>query len=371
MYANRILPERGKWIESYGGTQRSEGAVESGLAWLSRHQARDGSWSARFLGQGPESRCDKKHSCDCSGRVFAHAQTGLALLAFQAGGHFHFNKAMYSDPVRKGLDWIVEHQNTDGQLFLQPSNQYMYEHGIATFALAEACALEVAAHRFRELRYQQALDKAVAYLLSQQHDDGGWRYDGYLGSFSDVSVSGWQMLALKSALAAGVKIPQDRLNYLAAFIRGCEMEDHGRTGYILPVEQVTEATTGVGMMLHQFLLKTPRSQLVTQAAPYLAGYAEQNWGPGQNGNIDYYLWYNCTSPMFQAGGASWERWNTVVRPRVVSLQVVKDGCEHGSWTPFTPHDLAGGRIYTTALAVLTLEVYYRFSKSLDTKGSAF
>ena len=143
-----------------------------------------GSWSPQCLGHGPESRCNQQHPCEDVGQTFAHAD-GLALLAFQGGGYFHFNKSKYSPHVRHGLDWLVANQKDEGQLFLRPSNQYMYEHGIATFALAEACALEVAAERPRDVRYRKAAQKAVAYLLSQQHDDGGWRYDGYPESFSE------------------------------------------------------------------------------------------------------------------------------------------------------------------------------------------
>ena len=38
------------------------------------------------------------------------------------------------------------------------------------------------------------------------------------------------------------------------------------------------------------------------------------------------------------------------------------GCARGSWPPTDQWGAHGGRIYSTALAVLTLEVYYRFAK---------
>ena len=170
------------------------------------------------------------------------------------------------------------------------------------------------------------------------------------------------MLALKNALAAGVKIPPDSLKRLAEFIYGCQMDDQMRTGYFQPTEQVSEATTGVGMLLHQILLNTPlAARNPGEPVPYLAGFAEQNWSPNQLGRDDYYVWYSCTLPMFQSGGAPGERWNTVVRTRLVSLRG-KDGCGQGSWTPINKYDVVGGRIYSTVLAVLTLEVYYRFAR---------
>src|SRR5439155_24339560 len=113
---------------------------------------------------------------------FAH--TGLALNAFQAGGNYAFNGAKHSDSVKRGLDWLVAHQNPDGALvssasggdgvlaMLQTTSNsyhqyYMYEHGIATFALAEACALAVAAEREPDPRYREAAQKAVRFIESQ------------------------------------------------------------------------------------------------------------------------------------------------------------------------------------------------------------
>ena len=79
-------------------------------------------------------------------------------------------------------------------------------------------------------------------------------------------------------------------------------------------------------------------------------------------NINLYLWYNCTMAMFQVGGKPWERWNRAVRDRVIGLQVQGEGCDRGSWPPDDQYGTQGGRVYSTALAVLTLEVYYRFQR---------
>ena len=62
-----------------------------------------------------------------------------------------------------------------------------------------------------------------------------------------------------------------------------------------------------------------------------------------------------------AGGPEWERWNKIVRDQVVKRQI-KAGCERGSWPNDDTHGAVGGRVYTTALAIMTLEVYYRFAR---------
>jgi hypothetical protein len=80
-----------------------------------------------------------------------------------------------------------------------------------------------------------------------------------------------------------------------------------------------------------------------------------------SGNI-YYVSYNCTMAMFQVGGEPRQRWNGAVRDRVITLQAPGRRCDRGSWPPNDQYSELGGRIYSTALAVLTLEVYYRFQR---------
>jgi Squalene-hopene cyclase C-terminal domain/Prenyltransferase and squalene oxidase repeat len=382
VYQNRTLENRSMLVEKHGGSEATEKAVSDGLNWLARHQATDGSWSSRCLGSHGETRCEKGNACTGPGQPYAMAQTGLALLAFQGGGHYHFNQTQYSDAVRRGLDWLVQNQQPDGGLYgagqnlslqrmfgrarnQQPdgglfrraasSGYFMYEHGIATFALAEACAISIASRQPVDQRYLDAATKAVQFIERQQHTDGGWRYTSSPSEHSDTSVSGWQVLALKTAKNAEIPVEKECVAKIERFFASCEMGHDGRTGY-LGQSQMTDATTGVGMLVHQFLLNSPKSPLVTQAARYLA-----RRGPGQN---DYYLWYNCTLAMFQAGGDEWKRWNAEVRDTLTGLQE-HQGCARGSWPPNDPRGHTGGRIYSTALAVLTLEVYYRFTSQAE------
>jgi hypothetical protein len=71
-----------------------------------------------------------------------------------------------------------------------------------------------------------------------------------------------------------------------------------------------------------------------------------------------YFWYYGTQVMHHMGGEAWQKWNGALRDLLISLQAVS-GHEAGSWPPLGGHDAQGGRLYTTALAACTLEVYYR------------
>jgi len=127
--------------------------------------------------------------------------------------------------------------------------------------------------------------------------------------------------------------------------------------------------TGVGMLARQFLLNEPHAPLIGEAANYLARRAQQQWGnvAAPAAGADYYLWYNCTLAMYQAGGKPWEQWNPIIRDTLVKLQR-HDGCERGSWDPEPGRGSKGGRILSTALAALTLETYYRYAAPAERRG---
>ena len=389
LYAKRTRSDRSRWISRYGGSRGSEDAVAAGLDWLARHQAADGSWSNYCLGdEDPRSRCEKDGPpCTLAGDKYEMAQTGLALLAFQAGGHYYFNKNTYSAAVRKGLDWMISRQQPDGALVSAtplptgvelPSGghsryhrSYMYDHGIATFALAEACAVAADQNQEPDNRYMEAARRAVRFIESQQHTDGSWRYNDNFDEPGDSSVAGWQVLALKSAKEAGIPPTRKCVAKIRGFFHRLETGENGRTWYQrlprpVPPLIETEATTGIGMLVRQFLLDEADAPMVREAAAYLARYAEEKWGDhvAEVAEVaeerDFYLWYNCTLAMYQVGGRHWARWNAAIRDTILPLQRI-DGCARGSWDPISKWGKTGGRIYSTALAVLTLEVYYRYA----------
>jgi len=442
LYAARTMKKTAAWLAERGGTVESQKAVEDGLNWLARHQGEAGHWGADCLGKEPNSRCEEKAPCQGAGRAYEIAQTGLALLAFQAAGHYDFNGQKYSGQVAQGLDYLVSEQAPDGSIVGSQNptpeqmkagalfeRNFMYEHAMATFALCEACAVAVAEGRKSDPRYQAAAERAVSFIEKIQHDDGGWRYMVDASEASDCSVSGWVMLALKTAREANISVSPKTISRMMDFFAAHYMDDrkddrkevanppiivdydgqpvrsyHG-TNYVDythvggPIQVTSDAMTGVGMMAVEFFEHKLDAPIVQWGAGYLADkagaltlmgrstpakksatYFIDKSGPKDvvtsvdaTGKVvtpmdvvapigGYYIWYNCTMAMFQAGGEPWKRWNGVIRDRVVSLQVPGEGCDRGSWPPDDEFGDAGGRIYSTALAVLTLEVYYRFQR---------
>jgi len=147
LYDYRTRDNRSEWITNYGGSEITERTVADGLDWLARHQGTEGFWSSETMGAGQFTKC-KGTACRGEGRRYEVGQSGLALLAFQAGGHYYFNGRKYTSNVKRGLDWLVSVQRPDGALVSDKDQgghsryhtYYMYDHGIATFALADACA---------------------------------------------------------------------------------------------------------------------------------------------------------------------------------------------------------------------------------------
>lgn len=374
LYGERTRVDREEFVASVGGTPVSEKAVAAGLEWLARHQAEDGHWGPDCLGEDG-SRCEKGHPCTgARGGPYEAALTGLAVLAFQAGGHYAFNGKPYSDTVRRGLDWLAARQGPNGEILgsanhvsqdaagaVHYDQHYMYEHAIATFALAEACAVAQAAKRHPDEKHLSAATKAVHFIEEQQHNDGGWRYTPEKALPSDASVSGWAMLALKTAKEANLQVQDATNSHMTAFFGRLADPLTGRTHY-QGTSYLTHATTGVGMMVDEFIKHQPESEFVRLGAAYLADEAEAGWGKDQKRESDFYLWYNCTLAMFMAGGDTWERWNNVIRDHLISLQIQGTGCDRGSFEPNDRWGSTGGRIYSTALGVLSLEVYYRFTR---------
>jgi hypothetical protein len=397
LYEERTKPKTAEWLGERGGTMESQKAVEDGLNWLARHQGEDGHWGADCLGTDPNSRCDRSAPCQETGQAYEIAQTGLALLAFQAAGNYYFNGQKYSDQVKKGLEYFIQEQAADGSIVGSQNptaeqiaggalfqQHFMYEHAMGTFALCEACAVAIAEGKQPDPRYQTAAERAVAFIEKIQHDDGGWRYWVNASETSDCSVSGWVMLALKTAREANISISPQTITRMMGFFAANYAD--GRTNYGAPPNHPSDAMTGVGMMAVEFFEHKLDSPIVKEGAAYLAGKADALTqplvGPARDQilkqfqsmpaiaampasfdpSINYYLWYNCTMAMFQVGGEPWQRWNAAVRDRVTALQVQGAGCDRGSWPPNDQYSGRGGRIYSTALAVLTLEVYYRFQR---------
>ena len=329
---------RNTLLGKYGGTRRTEEAVQSGLAWLARNQLKDGSWSLT----GPYSGGVTEHE---ENKV---AATAMALLAFQGAGSTH-RTGKWQRNVTRGWNWLIERQSPDGGFFAEgPMNHRLYTDGLCTIAVCELLGMS------KDDRYREPAERAVQYLLRSQAPEGGWRYTPRVDS--DVSVTGWIVMALQSARMAGLKVPQSNFDAVMRYLDS--IASHGGARY--PYQAGRESTlpmTAEAILCRQYI-GWPRDDPRMIAA--LDWITEQpnliSYGPERN----VYYWYYATQVAHHMEGRHWQRWNEVMREAVPRAQVQR-GREAGSWDPSTtdPFEARAGRLYTTCLSIYMLQVYYR------------
>jgi hypothetical protein len=354
LYAHRTQADRMPLLERYGGTPLTEDAVAESLDWLAANQEPDGRWDADQHGAGRESRV-LGHDRRAAGAEADTAITGLALLALLGSGQTHF-EGTYRQNVQKGLEYLLRMQGDDGNLSGRASLfARMYCHGIATLAISEAYAVT------GDRRLKPYVSRAIGYTIGAQHPSGGWRYQP--GDQGDMSQFGWQLMALKSASLAGIPFPGGTRASALRFLGSVSSGTHsGRASYRRG-EVATRAMTAEALACRFFLGSHRNNATVREAADFVTTEL-----PGQ-GRPNLYYWYYATLAMFQVQGDSWHRWNEALQEALLSRQRT-DGTLAGSWDPDTVWGNYGGRVYSTAMATLCLEVYYRYLPVYETTESA-
>jgi hypothetical protein len=350
----RSAENRNKFALTRGGTRASEEAVEAALVWLTAHQYPDGSWSMGFV--DPKGPCNGK----CShGTIEAldekrFAATGLALLTYLGAGYTH-QEGKYKDQVYRGLSFLTSNMKLDapdprdprfpGQLSSILSMHSMYEHGIASLALCEA--YQMTKDKILE-RYAQ---RAVVFIEQAQHYDGSWGYKRR--ESGDLSIVGWQVMALKSANASDLMIDLPRIRRVSNFLDSRQTQ--GGTRYLYRGPLATPSMTAIGVLMRLYLGSSRTTPALMAGANYIAGK-----GPSPK---DVYFNYYGTQALFQMESPGWPKWNEQLREYLIREQS-KNGHEAGSWY-FVDDDppgfnKTGGRLYTTTMSAMTLEVYYRY-----------
>ena len=347
-FAGRLGGTKGAMVRREGGSAQSERAVQEGLAWLARHQSKSGGWHLNCA-----SDCTSDPGCPGDATAESEtAATGLALLPFLGAGHIHTQESPYRETVRRGVEWLLAHQSKEGELFLEgfPNAQF-YAHAIATMALCEAYGLS------REERLKEPCQRAIGFIVrGQNKQDGGWRY--YPGMPGDTSVLGWQMFALRSARLAGLEVPTDCFKGCVVYLN-LASADRDRTTYgYMPNRTATPTMNAEGLLCRQYLGWTRDSPALVKGAANV--WAELQIVDERN----VYYWYYATQLLHNMQNKAWRQWNPKIRDGLVATQIGGDGCDRGSWSPYLPQPdrwgVRAGRVYETALSLLTLEVYYRF-----------
>ncbi len=342
-----------------------DAAVDAALVWLKNHQAADGSWDS----DGFQARC-KNGACEGVGQSTHDAgATGLALLCYLGANFTPDVQSPFRLTVVNGLKYLKSIQDADGCFGQRVGQHFLYDHACAALAMAEAYGMT------KMEALHASAQNGVNFTLRAQNPYAAWRYAYPPNGDNDTSVTGWMVMVLKSAKMSGLTVDEAAMQSALNWVT--EMTDvaTGRTGYTdagglpsRPTEQMerfpaerSESMTAVGVLTRIFAGQANTEPMIEKGANLMAAKLPR-WEPG-SGDIDFYYWYYGTLAMFQVGGARWERWNDAMKSAILGHQHVdKSACEYGSWDPLDPWSSAGGRVYSTALNCLSMEVYYRYPR---------
>jgi hypothetical protein len=361
-----------------GADETNQFRVEAGLDWLARHQVPDaGYWDC----DGFQAQC-RMNVCAGTGQAANDpGVTGLALLAFLGAGYTH-REGHYRTTVENAIRYLRRIQDAEGCFGGRNDPRFVYGHAICTLALAEAYAQTEDAL----LRPYVGCGLDFIYACQNPRPDWsgflGWGY-GVRSGRSDTSVTGWMTMALKSAAEGKFPVNRPAIEGVRTFLESVTEPVTGKVGYreraVGPMRNLgretvwppvkSEATTAVGVFCRIFAnamlgIDSSKEVVLIQGAQVMASTLPV-WNEG-DGSIDHYYWYFGTLAMFQVGGGYWKKWNAALKPAIIEHQRTS-GDEAGSWDPVDPWGLEGGRVYSTALMTMCLEVYYRYGKVFPPK----
>ncbi|MCZ7644392.1 MAG: zf-HC2 domain-containing protein [Planctomycetota bacterium] len=358
-FGQRLGNGRRRLALKQGGSEKTESAVEAGLAWLARVQEADGRWDSKKW-EGCRYPADK-----CSPERVDAAVTGMALLAFLGAGHTE-KVGRYKDNVRRAVEWLRKKQLANGTLTDDAMGGY--GHAIAGMALSEAAAMGRVAET-REAA-QRAADRTcgAGTAWEELSERGGWSYQPYQRRdvAGDISNSGWHIMFVKSAKVAGLHVNPATIEGLTKYLDGCERgkkegDEYGGHLYsyapqVPGMEMVTPTRTAIGILCRQFFGTPPE-----QTASGVKWMIDNGGLPdAPHGNLSLYYWYYGTLVCFQQGGEVWNQWNEALKAALLPTQVKDGGVNDGSWESRGDCGTHWGRVGQTAMAILCLEVYYRY-----------
>lgn len=292
-------------------------AVERSLDYLAKTQQDDGAWPDNY-GRSP-------------------AVIGLIILAYLGHGEVP-GRGKYKDTLDRAIKYLVNSANKETGLVSRTGSQPMYNHGFATLALAEIYGMSG-----REDIYA-ALTKAVELIVNTQNSQGGWRYQAR-PSDADITVTACQLMALRAARNAGVNVPKETIDNGVKYIKACAIAGGG-FGYQAGSGSPTKSRAGIGTLMLQ-LLGEEDSEAVTKGADYILN---NPLVPGET--YYYYALYYCSQAMYQKGGKYWEYWEKKMTDDVLARQS-PDGS-------FNYSGSSGGKYYAVAMAVLALEINWKY-----------
>jgi hypothetical protein len=301
--------------------------VTSGLSWLARQQHDDGSFGEGGWGRNV-------------------AVTALGGLAFMADGHLP-GRGQYGQVVESALRYVLENTSESGLLAGEGAPSPMYGHGFATLFLGEVYGMTGGGpDTAQAARLHETLVKAVRLIERSQNDQGGWRYNP-IPTDADISVTICQVMALRSARAAGLDVSREVIDDAIEYVRKSQNPDGGFR-YQLERGGMSAWPRSAAGVAALFYAGVYEDEVIDKGLDYLHDQAT----PQQTQAQPHYFYghYYAVQAMYLAGGEHWARWWPAIRG-----ELIRDQRTEGAWA-----DRAIGSTYGTAMALIILQMPKRY-----------
>ncbi len=340
--------------------------INQGLEWLKKHQNQDGSWSASNYFKNCQEQPKCEPGKDQAGDTDV-AMTGYALMCFLGSGYDHKSPSKYRKVCAGAVSWLISKQTNDGHF-----GKRNYEHAVATQSIAETFAMT------NDFNLGKPLNNALKIITAQQAKDDkygsyGWDYERPNFNRNDTSVSGWNVMALKSALGAGINtVPQLKgaerwidAAWKSANPTWKEMDQYKTSIFPYCWNGSTNAPekdyfSAVGAACLVFMGRN-KGDVEFET---LLNDAENRWLSKDQFKTNMYHTYYLAMAEFEAGDTKWLSFRDKVLPHLVGSQRKGADCLTGSFDS-NGQNWPGadtGRVLTTCYSILTLEVAYRYAK---------
>jgi prenyltransferase beta subunit len=312
-------------------TAAQEHAVARGLEYLAAHQTPDGSFGTS------------------GGYGATVAITSLSGLAFMANGNLP-GRGKYGDNVRKALEFVTRNQQESGLFTTNASQGEMYSHGFSALFVGEVYGMT------GDDELKENLQRAIKLIERAQNSEGGWRYQPAPVD-ADISVTICQVMALRAARDAGIKVEAQVIDKAIAYVRRCQNADGGFSYQAMGGESgFARTAAGTASLYYAGVFQ---DNAVNRGLDFLARFQP---GPNQNNTEEnghfYYGQYYAVQAMFLAGGKYWAAWYPGIRDLLISRQEQSSGGWQGEVVPE----------YCTAMALIILQMPNRYLPVFNGKG---
>jgi hypothetical protein len=338
------LADRPNQVNGNELNAEAQAAMEKGLAWLAHRQLNGNAPNARFGGYSNNT-----------------AITALAGLAFMEAGNLP-GRGKYGREVQRCLDFTLNTCQESGLISADASQGPMYGHGFATLFLGEIYGMT------QDEAVKEKLTRAVRLIEKVQNPEGGWRYQP-VPYDADISVTICQVMGLRAARDAGIKVDKGVIDRAIAYVKRCQNPDGGFSymeggggGFGGGGSMFARSAAGVAALYYAGVFE---GNEIENGLRYVRQFSPES-GTGRRGGFPgeaqhyYYGYYYATQVMFLAGGDYWASFFPAIRDELIARQKGTPGADH--WEGDVNED------YATAMALIIMGMPNRYLPVFAGKG---